>query len=594
YTQVDLAQLLRISLDYFARLAQKRQITVLTEIPSSLLMEGDAEKLQRIFLNILSNAFKFTPIDGHIYCTLTQDNEHAIIRIQDNGPGIAPEFRQTIFEPFRQAKNEILNTGGTGLGLAIVKEFVELHLGTVSISESPGGGACFTIRIPLQAPEGTSISASMQAPEILSEEVYQTHTEPLSVLDPIPVHDEKLDVGPGHPLILVIEDNPDMSRYIIRFLSTKYQTITAVDGLEGLAKAYETHPDLVVCDFMMPKMNGEQFVRKMQAQPELRAIPLIMLSAHADPTVRIQLLEAGAQDYLIKPFSPEELYARIANLLVMKQAREMLQEDLTSQNQDIISLTNEAIMQKHELESVNQQLTKMSKLQQEFISVVSHEFRTALTGIQGFSELLQNEDFSSDEVKDYASDIHKDATRLNRMITDLLDLERMKSGKMSLHPEPLDLNTLLIHLAEKTRLTIPSKYSIQLQLDQALPPLNGDLDKLTQVILNLLSNAVKYSPAGGTILVHSHLEGDVARFSVQDHGIGLTPENVDRLFIPYSRINTEENRHIKGTGLGLAIIREICELHHGKVWVESTQGRGSTFHITLPLHPTVDVVDANM
>jgi signal transduction histidine kinase len=98
-----------------------------------------------------------------------------------------------------------------------------------------------------------------------------------------------------------------------------------------------------------------------------------------------------------------------------------------------------------------------------------------------------------------------------------------------------------------------------------------------------LSNAVKYSPAGGTILVSTLLEERVAHLSVQDHGIGLAPENLDKLFVPYSRINTEGNRHIKGTGLGLVIIREICELHHGKVWVESTLGQGSTFHITLPL-----------
>ncbi len=559
------------------------------EIPSSLVTEGDSEKLQRIFLNILSNAFKFTPIGGRIHCTLVEDNNYTTISIQDNGPGIPPEFRQTIFEPFIQAGHTTLNASGTGLGLAIVKEFVELHHGMISVSESAGGGACFTLQLPLHAPSDVPIAINMHTTGILSEDIYRSHIEPLIALEPLPTHSEAQEAADERSRILIIEDNPDMSHYIVRLLAIHYQTVTAVDGLEGLTKAYETHPDLILCDFMMPKMNGEQFVKEIRAQPELRIIPLIVLSANTNQSQRIQLLQEGAQDYLTKPFLPEELRARIENLLVMKRAREILQEDLASHSQDIISLTNEVIVQKHELENTNQQLIQMSKLQQDFISVVSHEFRTALTSIQGFSELLQEENFSSPEVKDYALNIHIDAIRLNRMITDLLDVERMKAGKMSIHLESFDLNALLTQLIEKTRTTIPPNYSIQMQLDQTLPSINGDRDKLTQVILNLLSNAVKYSPDGGTILVSSHLEDGIAHLSVHDHGIGLAPENVDRLFIPYNRINAEGNRHIKGTGLGLAIIREICELHHGKVWVESTLGQGSTFHITLPLG-VVDVV----
>ncbi len=585
YSQVDLARLLQVSFVHFERLAQRRQIAVLMDMPSSLIAEGDPAKLQRIFLNLLSNAFKFTPIGGRIRCGLAQDNGSATICIQDNGPGIPPELWQTIFEPFRQAEYRTPNAGGTGLGLAIVKEFVELHHGTISVSESADGGACFAIELPLHAPPGVSIATSTNAAETLSEEVYQTHIEPLSILEHVPAHSETQEVTPGRPCILIIEDNPDMSHYIARLLSTHYQTVTAFDGLEGLAKTDEMHPDLILCDFTMPRMNGEQFVKELRARLELCAIPLIMLSAHANHPLRIQLLQAGAQDYLIKPFLPEELHARIANLLVMKQARELLQEELTTQGQNIISLTNEVILQKHDLESVNQQLTEMSKLQQNFISIVSHEFRTALTSILGFSELLQSEDFTSKDVKDYASDMHTDATRLNRLITDLLDIERMRAGKMSIHLEPLDLNSLLTQLIEKTRATTPPEYPIHLQRDQMLPPIKGDRDKLTQVILNLLSNAVKYSPDGGAIIVSSRLEEDVAHLSVQDHGIGLSPENVAQLFIPYSRIDTSGNRYVKGTGLGLVIIREICEMHHGHVWVESVLGQGSTFHITLPLEP---------
>lgn len=302
----------------------------------------------------------------------------------------------------------------------------------------------------------------------------------------------------------------------------------------------------------------------------------LVASARASEERKQQLESAHAE--------LEKLYERAqANLLVMQQTREILQHELTSQSQDIIALTNEAIIQKHKLEMANQQLREMARLQQNFVSVVSHEFRTTLTGIQGFSELLYSEDFSSDEVKEYASDIHTDATRLNRMITNLLDLERMKVGKMSLHPESLDLNDLLTKLVEKTRLTTPPNYPIYLRLDHTLPPIDADRDKLTQVILNLLSNAVKYSPDGGAIVVSSSLEEGTAHLSVQDHGRGLSPEDIARLFIPYNRVRSEETRHIQGSGLGLAIIREICELHHGRVWVESKIGQGSTFHITLPL-----------
>jgi signal transduction histidine kinase len=589
YSQVDLAHLLQDSLDHFTRLAQTRQITVHLEMPASLVAEGDPDKLQRIFLNILSNAFKFTPTGGLIRCVLTQDNEYATTRIEDSGPGIPPELRQTIFEPFKQAEIGTLNASGTGLGLAIVKEFIVLHHGTIAISDRPEGGACFTFQLPLHAPSGISIATNTPVVATLAEEIYQTHIEPLADLEYEPGQPETQEILPGRPCILIIEDNIAMSRYIVRLLSTHYQTATAHDGLEGLAKAHALRPDLILCDFMMPKMDGEHFIKEMRTRPELRAIPLIMLSAHTNHMLRIQLLREGAQDYLVKPFFPEELQARIANLLAMKQARGMLQRELTSQSQDIISLTNEAIVQKHELENTNQQLREMARLQQDFVSVVSHEFRTTLTSIQGFSELLYTEDFSTEEVKEYASDIHTDAIRLNRMITNLLDLERMKAGKMALNLERIDLNALLTKLADKIRATTPPDYPIHLHLDPALPPIDADRDKLTQAILNLLSNAVKYSPAGGTILVSSYLEEGNAHLSVQDHGSGLTPENIAGLFVPYNRVRSEETRHIQGTGLGLAIIKEICNIHHGRVWVESTLGQGSTFHITLPLKIPLEV-----
>jgi PAS domain S-box-containing protein len=234
------------------------------------------------------------------------------------------------------------------------------------------------------------------------------------------------------------------------------------------------------------------------------------------------------------------------------------------------------------LQETNAHLEQVNRMQTDFISIVSHEFRTTLTGIQGFSELLRDGDLDALDVKEYATDINTDALRLNRMITELLDLERMKSGKMMFHVELLNLNALLIEIIERTRINT-SQHSIHYTLEEFLPDVMGDSDKLTQVITNLLSNAIKYSPDGGDILITSQREGDFVRVSIQDSGIGIPAEAVEKIFLPYNRVNSAETRYIQGTGLGLPIVHQIIEMHNGTIKVESIPGQGSTFHFTLPL-----------
>ena len=231
---------------------------------------------------------------------------------------------------------------------------------------------------------------------------------------------------------------------------------------------------------------------------------------------------------------------------------------------------------------LNEQLEQVNKMQSDFISVVSHEFRTALTTIEGFSDLLRSEDYSSEEVKDSANDIYTDATRLHRMVTDLLDLEQMKKGKMLLRVVWVDMNTLLTTLAKRMEL-VSTGHTLHLSLDEKLPQLEGDPDKLIQAITNVLSNAIKYSPMGGDILIKSSGEGKSVHVSIQDHGIGITSEDIKNIFTSYHRIDSDSTRYIQGTGLGLSMVHEIIHLHEGKIWVESIPGHGSTFHLSLPL-----------
>ena len=227
------------------------------------------------------------------------------------------------------------------------------------------------------------------------------------------------------------------------------------------------------------------------------------------------------------------------------------------------------------------ELERLNRAKSDFVSIVSHEFRTPLTGIQGFSEMMQSEDLTLEEMREYAGDINKDAHRLNRMITEMLDLDKMESGRMELHREPVDLNAIVSEAADRMRPNAP-RHPVSLRLDPLVGEVSGDRDKLTQVMANLLSNAVKYSPDGGEIVVSTRVEGNAAHVVVRDHGMGIPKGALETIFERYGRVESLATRHIQGTGLGLPIVRQIVQLHGGAVWVESAVGEGSVFHVTLP------------
>lgn len=230
-------------------------------------------------------------------------------------------------------------------------------------------------------------------------------------------------------------------------------------------------------------------------------------------------------------------------------------------------------------------LERLSKAKSDFIALVSHEFRTPLTGIQGFSEMIRDEDLTLEEIREYAADINKDAQRLNRMITDLLDLDRMESGRMQIDVAPVDLNGVVSEVVERAQPTAPL-HPMRPQLDPALKKIWADRDRIVQVVTNLLANAIKYSPDGGEIVLSTRLVPDVepplAEVSVRDQGIGIPEDALEKVFERYWRVESPTTRYIQGTGLGLPIVRQIVDLHGGRVWVTSELGKGSDFRFSLP------------
>jgi signal transduction histidine kinase len=230
---------------------------------------------------------------------------------------------------------------------------------------------------------------------------------------------------------------------------------------------------------------------------------------------------------------------------------------------------------------VNQELQRLNQAKSDFVSIVAHEFRTPLTGIQGFSEIIRDYEISLDEAREYASDINNDAKRLTRMINTQLDLDRLQSGRIELAREDIQINKLIASVADLTRAQTKG-HKIELDLNPSVPTIQGDPDRLIQVMTNLVSNAINYSPEGTTVRISTFLNDDWVEIRVRDEGIGIPAPALDRIFEPYTRIQTTGENGAAGTGLGLPIVRQIVTLHGGKVWAESAPGKGSVFHVQLP------------
>src|SRR5256885_2814772 len=196
-------------------------------------------------------------------------------------------------------------------------------------------------------------------------------------------------------------------------------------------------------------------------------------------------------------------------------------------------------------------LERLNQLKSEFVSMVSHEFRTALVGIQGFSEILLDEGTTPEDVRGLATDINSDAQRLNRMISEMLDLDRMEAGKIRLTPKPVDVNALVRDAAERAGVS-SEKHSIRTDLDQALPVINADPDRLVQVISNLVSNALKYSPDGGEVKISTRASDGQVVVSVVDQGVGIPPEFIGRLVGRYERYHSNRHSQVMATSLGPA------------------------------------------
>lgn len=556
YMPTDLAQRTRELAGLFESAADKASLCL--NIDCGALSEPayvDREMWEKIVLNLLSNAFKFT-LEGSITVRLRDTRTHFELQVQDTGTGIPEDQLSHVFERFYRVPGaQSRSYEGSGIGLSLVQELVKLHGGSVSVDSMLQRGTTFTVALP----KGKD---HLPAEAIGPADEYKNSRDAVTYAGEVQSwlfqrHDirksdaSKFAAGAARGTVLLADDNPDVRIFVGQLLEPHYDVDVAVDGEQALHRALESPPDLVLSDVMMPKLDGFGLLRGLRADPRTSGIPVILLSARAGEEAAVEGMDAGADDYLIKPFSARELLARVRTHLELARSRRQMIRDL---------------------EMVNSEL-------EAFSSSVSHDLRGPLRSIGGFAALLEEEyDSVLDESgRRYLQYITGNTKRMAELIEDLLELARVT--RTSVKRETVDVTDIASTVIARLRRNNPDR-QCQVEIQKDLTAI-GDRRLITIVLENLLGNAWKFSSkrADSNIEIGQETQENELIFYVRDNGAGFDMEQSERLFAPFQRLHSE--RDFEGTGIGLATVRRIVARHGGRIWVKAAVNQGATFFFTL-------------
>jgi signal transduction histidine kinase len=389
--------------------------------------------------------------------------------------------------------------------------------------------------------------------------------------------------------ILAIDDEPAALGVINRSLGGVYDVSVAGGGEEGLRLALATRPDLILTDVGMPKMTGVDLLRRLREEPSLDDVPVVILAGDGDDAVRIELLRAGAQDFLVKPFSIEELRVRVANLLHLKQARELLQRELQTKERDIGALVAEVSSRRASLEATLATIEVARELAQaanraktSFLMLVSHELRSPLTAMGLTLEQWRR---SATAGLSDAAGVRRMSTafeRLKIVVDEVIAYTDIHSGEVEPRPEVTDLAALMADLYLEFQRPAEAK-GLRLDVEVAKEARNVTVDpRIVHLILsNLVGNAIKYSEEG-VVQVRAHLAGDLI-LVVRDSGRGVGPADSGRIFEPFEHAEEIERKSSPGVGLGLTLVHDLVALLGGQIELTSEPGVGSTFTVRIPV-----------
>jgi signal transduction histidine kinase len=519
----------------------------------------DREMWEKIVLNLLSNAFKHT-FEGRIGVTLRWCDDHAELVVADTGAGIPAAEQERLFERFHRVKGARSRSHeGTGIGLALVKELTGLHAGSVAVESREGQGSRFTVRLragrehlPAEriGQARTQLSTAARAAAFVDEALHW-----LPEADRLPALPESQAEAPAgqRRRILLADDNADMRDYVRRLLAGRYEVQAVADGATALAAALDAPPDLVLSDVMMPGIDGFGLLRALRDHEATSRVPIILLSARAGEEAAVEGLDAGADDYIAKPFSARELLARVRTHLELARARRAWSEELARVNTEL----------------------------EAFSYSVSHDLRAPLRHVNGFADLLAE---SAAAVLDpasrrYLDKIRDSARHMGVLIDELLTFSR--AGRSELRSSPVSLRRIADEVIAALGQDVAGR-TIEWRVG-ALPEVEADPAMLRQVFVNLIDNALKYTGTRSAAVIEigtAESNREQAVIFVRDNGVGFDMQYSDKLFGVFQRLHPAQE--FEGTGIGLANVRRIITRHGGAVWAQGEIDRGATFYFSLP------------
>ncbi|HEY2349389.1 MAG TPA: hybrid sensor histidine kinase/response regulator [Puia sp.] len=372
-------------------------------------------------------------------------------------------------------------------------------------------------------------------------------------------------------MILIVDDSPENIFTLKTLLELhSFPTDSASSGEEALKKTLRNSYALIILDVQMPGMDGFEVAESLSGNSATKDIPIIFLSAiNVEKKYITKGYSSGGIDYVTKPIDPDILLLRVKTFYRLYEQNRIL-----SEMQDSLRLEIEF------RKAAQQEAQAASKRKDEFMSIASHELKTPLASMKAYVQLLDRSLDKDERLKGYVDRTLAQINKLNSLIVDLLDTSRIENGKLKFNESLFNFNKLLRESVDMISQIYPD-YKIRVEGDSNVL-IKGDETRLEQVILNYMTNAIKYSPETKELELHSNVKNNYLIVAVKDYGIGIPEENQAEVFRKFYRVEGT-SRRFQGLGVGLYICSEIIRRHNGKCWLESEEGKGSTFYFSLPV-----------